>query len=138
MRKFWILIMLMVSLWVVAHAEAANTAVLTGNRIVITGDAIADDGDFDVWAALGWEVGLDRCVIKSWCWQGSTIVIGDVCEIETADAKPVGAPLNAVVAAQPLCHPPIDEYVDRLYVDQLSHGQLIIFIKDHKKWSVSQ
>lgn len=129
MKKFCILIMLMVSLWFVVHAEAANTAVITGNRIVITGDAIADDGDFDVWTALGWTPGTEKVTIDYWCWYGADIAIADVCEIETADGKPIGAPMICNVAAQTLCHPSVGATIDRIYVDQLGHGSIIIIIK---------
>lgn len=128
MRKFWVLIMVMVSLWIAVHAEAANTAVITGNRIVIAGDAIADDGDFDVWTALGWTPGTEKVTIEYYCWYGAAIAVGDVCELETADGKPIGAPMIAVVADQTLCHPPINTTVDRLYVDQLGHGSIVIII----------
>lgn len=122
-----IIVMLVMGCWA-AIAGAATTATLTDNRIIITGDPVPDNGDFDVWAALGLTVGKDKYVIEYFCWYGSNIVANDVCEIETADGAPIGVPMIAVTAAQSLCHPPINRAFDRLYVDQLSHGSIIIFV----------
>lgn len=105
------------------------TAVKTGNRIVISGGVVADDGDFDVWGSLGWTIGTDKVHVDYYCWYGADIVADDVCELETADGAPLGAPMVCTTAKMTMCHPPIGETIDRLYVDQLSHGSIVIFIK---------
>lgn len=120
-----------------AVAIAATTAVMVGNRIIISGDAVADDGDFDVFANLknaagvskGWSAGSNRVKIICWCWSGADIAIGDVCTLETADSQPIGNDLIAVVADQTQCHARIDAVVDRIYVDQMSHGTIIIYLE---------
>lgn len=129
MKKFLVLVAMVLSLSFFSLAQAETTAVLTGNRIVITGDAVAHSGNgFDIWAALGWVVGKNKVQVDSWCWYGTDIVIGDKANLVTADGKPIGAVLNAVIAGQPLCHPYLGCMVDRLYVNELTHGSIIIIL----------
>ena len=106
----------------------ATTAELIGHNIIITGDPVEADEDFDVWIALGLVPGVDKYVIEYFCWYGTDIEVGDICKLETADGEPVGAQMVAGIAKLTMCHPPINRAVDRLYVEQLSHGSIIIFV----------
>lgn len=137
MKKWWVLLSLILLMGLSGIGYAANTAVMVGNRIIIAGDAVADDGDFDVWTNLvnaagttkGWSPGSHKVTILGYCWFGDAIAVADVLSLETADAQLIGPDLIATVADETLCIPDIHAVVDRLYVDQLSHGTIIIYLE---------
>lgn len=134
MRKklAFINIMAIALVWLFStNAIADPTCVRHGKFIYIYGDTVADDGDFDVFNALGLTVGRSRLNIKHWCWYGDDKAVGDVAELETADDRPVGCPMICNVADESQCLPSdLNVVVFRLYIDQLSHGSIIITLND--------